>query len=228
MTTDITRQQFLQALRDHPEWREEVRLQVLGEELMRLPVAFQAFVVQQEKFNDEMREFREETLRRFEIIDKRFEAMDRRFDNIDTRLDRMEHDGSWLKNAATEADAERGAFAICLAADCEIERVLDRAEITAMAQLLDEADITPGNRASFAAADMVILANRNGETVYLAVEVSYTAALRDLTRAQRNARYLADHTGLPTIPVVAGVRRDHALQDAIDQGEIAWFELDEP
>ena len=56
MTTDITRQQFLQALRDHPEWREEVRLQVLGEEIMRLPVAFQAFVVQQEKFNDEMRD----------------------------------------------------------------------------------------------------------------------------------------------------------------------------
>ena len=40
MTTSITREQFTQALRDHPKWREEIRGQILGEELMRLPVAF--------------------------------------------------------------------------------------------------------------------------------------------------------------------------------------------
>ena len=42
MTTSISRERFLQAPRDHPEWREEVRIRILGEELMRLPVAFQA------------------------------------------------------------------------------------------------------------------------------------------------------------------------------------------
>lgn len=81
MTTDISRQQFLQALRDHPEWREEIRKEILGEELLRLPVEFRAFVVRQEEFNDEMREFRQEALERFEQIDHRF-------DNIDRRLDR--------------------------------------------------------------------------------------------------------------------------------------------
>ena len=60
MTTDITRQQFVQALKDHPDWREEIRVQILGEELMRLPVEFQAFVENREKFNQEvLRRFRE-------------------------------------------------------------------------------------------------------------------------------------------------------------------------
>ena len=73
MTTSITRQQFVQALQDHPDWREEIRVQILGEELMRLPVEFQAFVVRQERFNDGVREFisnqekfNQEVLRRFE------------------------------------------------------------------------------------------------------------------------------------------------------------------
>ena len=236
MTTDITRQQFLQALRDHPEWREEVRIQILGEELMRLPVAFQAFVVKQEKFNDEMRDFRDNQLRfndemrefRAETL-RHFQLIDERFDNIDTRLDRMEGDGSWLKNAATEAMAATGAFAICLAVDCELNHVLDRNEVVTLAKQLHGENITPGNRASFSRADLIIEgADHAGETVYLAVEVSYTAARRDQERAQRNAEYLTAITGSTAIPVVAGVRYDHELQEAIEDGTLAWFEIDEP
>ena len=58
MITNITREQFLQALRDHPDWREEIRAQISGAELMRLPADFQAFVGGQQKFNDEIRGFR--------------------------------------------------------------------------------------------------------------------------------------------------------------------------
>lgn len=88
MITNITREQLLQALRDHPDWREETRAQILGAELMRLPADFQAFVGGQQKFNDEMQGFRQEALRRF--------------DNIHRGLDQMENDSSWLKNFSTE------------------------------------------------------------------------------------------------------------------------------
>ena len=214
MTTNITRDQFLQALRDHPDWREEIRAQILGEELMRLPAAFQAFVVGQQKFNDEMLEFRQETLRRF--------------DNIDRRLDRMESDSSWLKNFSTEFRAERDTLAICLAAGCELGRILTTAEVNDIAIGLSGAEVTSGDRISFARADLIIEADRAGETTYLAVEISYTVAERDQRRAQRNAQYLADHTGCPSVPVVAGVRHDDELQPAIDQGHIIWVELEEP
>ena len=213
MTTNITREQFLQALRDHPDWREEIRAQILGEELMRLPAAFQAFVVGQQKFNDEMREFRQETLRRLE--------------NIDRRLDRMESDGAWLKNFSTEFRAERDALAICLAAGCELGRILTTAEVNDIATGLSGAEVTSGDRISFARADLIIEADRAGETTYLAVEISYTAAERDQRRAQRNAQYLSEHTGCPSVPVVAGVRHDDELRPAIDHGHIIWVELEE-
>ena len=249
MTTNITREQFLQALRDHPDWREEIRAQILGEELMRLPAAFQAFVVGQQKFNDEMREFRDDTLGfrdemlsfrdemlsfrddtlgfRDEMLSFRQEAL-RRFDNIDRRLDRMESDSSWLKNFSTEFRAERDTLAICLAAGCELGRILTTAEVNDIAIGLSGAEVTSGDRISFARADLIIEADRAGETTYLAVEISYTVAERDQRRAQRNAQYLADHTGCPSVPVVAGVRHDDELQPAIDQGHIIWVELEEP
>ena len=234
MTTSITREAFLQALRDHPEWREEIRAQILGEELMRLPVAFQTFVVsqeqfnarqeqfntRQEQFNAEMREFRDNQLQfNQEVL--------RRFDNIDRRLDRMESDNSWLKNFSTEYWAERDAFAICLAASCELIRVLTKAEVNDMAGRLSSTEITPGDRISFSRADLIIEADQAGEKVYLAVEISYTAAERDQRRSQRNAQYLSEHTGLRGVPVVAGVRYENQLQPAIDRGEIIWVELEE-
>ena len=211
----------MQALRDHPDWREEVRVQILGEELLRLPVAFQAFVVSQERFNDEMREFRDNQLQfNQEVL--------RRFDNIDRRLDRMEGDNSWLNNFSTEYRAERDVFAICLATGCGAGRVLSTAEVNNIATSLSGLDITPGDHISFSRADLIIEADRAGRNIYLAVEISYTAAERDRGRAQRNARYLTDHTGRHSIPVVAGVRYDEELQPAIDQGKIIWVELEEP
>ena len=221
MATDITRQQFVQALKDHPDWREEVRVQILGEELMRLPVVFQAFAVNQERFNDEAREFRgnQEHFNQ-EVL--------RRFDNIDRRFDRMEHDNSWLKNFSTEYRAESHAYSICVAAGCEPSRILARAELNDIARRLTDPGITPGDRGSFASADMIIEADSNGEPVYIAVEVSYSADQRDRRRAARNAGYLTGVTGHRAIPVLAGIRYDQELQTAIDRGEIIWFEVEEP
>ena len=55
-----TEADFLRALREHPEWKASVRAQILGEELLQLPVQFQAFVQQQQQFNDRMQEFVEQ------------------------------------------------------------------------------------------------------------------------------------------------------------------------
>lgn len=235
MATSITRQQFVQALKDHPDWREEVRVQILGEELMRLPVVFQAFVVNQERFNDEVREFRsnqekfnQEVLLRFDNMDRRLDNMDHRLANMDRRFDRMEHDSSWLKNFSTEYRAESHAYSICVAAGCEPTRILTRAELNEIARSLTDSSITPGDRGSFASADMIIEADSNGELVYIAVEVSYSADQRDRRRAARNAGYLTDVTGRRAIPALAGIRYDQELQTAIDRREIIWFEIEEP
>ena len=56
MTTINTESDFLRALTEHPEWRAAVRAQILGEELLLLPVRFNAFVEEQREANAEFRE----------------------------------------------------------------------------------------------------------------------------------------------------------------------------
>ena len=148
--------------------------------------------------------------------------------NMDRRFDRMEQDSLWLKNLSAEYQANNHAYSICVAAGCELSRVLTRAELNAIARNLTGPGITPGDRGSFASADMIIEADSNGELVYVAVEVSYTADQRDQRRAARNAGYLSDVTGRRAIPALAGIRYDQELQAAIDRGEIIWFEFEEP
>ena len=59
------------------------------------------------------------------------------------------------------------------------------------------------------------------------MEISDTADRRDSDRAERNARYLAQHMNLPAHAAVASVRNDRELQDLIDAGNIHWHQLAE-
>ena len=47
MRTIDNQDDFLEALRNNPAWREAVRAQILGDELLQLPVRFDAFVREQ-------------------------------------------------------------------------------------------------------------------------------------------------------------------------------------
>ena len=78
-----TEADFLRALSDHPEWKASVRAQILGEELLQLPVQFQAFVQRQQQFNDRMQEF--------------VEHQQGFNDRVEARMDRIEGDISVVK-----------------------------------------------------------------------------------------------------------------------------------
>ena len=47
MTTINSQDDFLEALRNNPQWREAVRAQILGEDLLQFPVRFDAFAREQ-------------------------------------------------------------------------------------------------------------------------------------------------------------------------------------
>ena len=201
-----TEADFLRALSEHPEWKASVRAQILGEELLQLPVQFQAFVQQQQQFNDQQRRFND-----------RFEA----------RMDRIEGDISVVKGGHARSRGVDAAPAIADDLGLEYIRTVPRAELVAIARALINADITAGDRRSFRDADLIIEAASGAEAVYVAVEMSYTANRRDSDRAERNARYLAQYTGGPAHAAVASVRNDHELQGLIDAGDIHWHQLAE-
>ena len=80
MTTINTEQDFLRALSDNPGWRDAVRAQLLGENLIQMPSKFDvfveqiaAFVTEQKQFNAEQKQFNAE-MTRFVEEQKQFNA----------------------------------------------------------------------------------------------------------------------------------------------------------
>ena len=215
-----TEADFLRALSDHPEWKASVRAQILGEELLQLPVQFQAFVQRQQQFNDRMQEFVEQQ-REFNDRQQGFN------DRFEARMDRIEGDISVVKGGHARSRGVEAAPDIADDLGLEYVRTVPRAELVAVARQLAGTDITISDRRSFRDADLIIEATDDATTVYVAVEISYTADRRDSDRAERNARYLAQYMNLPAHAAVASVRNDRELQNLIDAGNIHWHQLAE-
>ena len=119
MVTINTEADFLRALSEHPEWKAAVRAQILGEELLQLPLQFQAFVQQQQQFNGEIQEFvaeqREFNTEMQGFVAEQREQNDRveaRMDRIDTRMDRIEGDISVVKGGHARGRGVEAAPAI--------------------------------------------------------------------------------------------------------------------
>ena len=218
MTTINSQEDFLRALRENPEWKEAVRAQILGEEMLHLPAALQElaetvnrFVARQEQFNDEQRRFNDEQ---------------RQFNrNTMARFDRMEGDLSfWKKDYAQRRLAIRSES---IPSDMGIEfvRNMTYGELVNIAVGAAGGQALSDDLKSFRDADLVIVAVDSGETKYLAVEISYTADQRDTRRALRNARILEEQTGITSVAVVASARNTHEVQAEVDSAQVYWHYL---
>ena len=202
--TITTREEFLRALSEHPDWKEAVRAQILTEELLLLPVQFQAFV------------------KRFDAFET---SVNERFDQVNARFDRIEGDISESKGGHARTQIILKPDIVALELDLEYIRTLSATELNRMA-LNANGSISRDQRRSFRNADLVMETNGNTDTHYLAVEISYTADQRDINRARRNAEYLRNFTGQNATAVVASVRNDHDAQQAIDYGEVTWYPIE--
>ena len=185
---------ILQALSENPEWKAAVRAQILGEELLQLPSQFQVFAAEQHQFNE----------------------------RITTRMDRIGADISEVKGDHARSRCIDAAPVIADDLGLEYVRTLPRAEVVEMARALANIDIAAGNRHSFRNADLIMETTHEGETVYVAAEISFTADRRDSERAVRNARYLAQQKGCKANAIVISVRTDRELQELVDAGAINW------
>ncbi|MCY4367710.1 MAG: hypothetical protein OXE17_16030 [Chloroflexi bacterium] len=239
MTLINTPEEFLRALRENPEWREAVRAQILGDELLNLPAALQAltetvnrFVARQEQFNEKQEQFNERQ-ERFNLGQEQFNERQDQFNDdqrqfgrtVLTRLDRMEGDSSRLKGDYSLRRVNESAEFITLDLGLQYERNMTRGEMANIAVVAASGQALSSDLKSFRNADLVIVARENGQTQYLAVEVSYTADQRDTRRAIRNARILSEQTGHVSRPVIASVRNTREVQEEVDAGQVYWHQL---
>ena len=242
-TTNIdTVQDLFRILDENPEWLEALRAKILTKELLELPESHaalaadvatltvrmdaltarvDALTAELAAFTTEMRSFAEE-MRAFA------KAANRRLDNIDARFNRMESDNSDIKGENAVRNAAREIANIVEDLGKVWIRNLGRDEIYAMERAANIQGIPRGHLRSYRGADIIAEAVDADDDAqcYVVVEVSYTANGRDTTRAVRSAGLLSRFSGKPAHPVIAGVRVDNETREAIDAGEIQYYELE--
>ena len=172
-----------------------MRKEILSEELLQLPVKFDAFV---------------EEHRTTHV-------------NIDARFDRIEADTSTLKGYFARTRTVHDAQGIAADMGLEFVRSLSAADLSQMAGNTLPRDVGR----SFRNADLVIEATDGTGARYIAMEVSFTADLRDCDRAVRNAGLIESFTGKPAQAAIASVRNDREATEAVESGDVYWHPLED-
>ena len=174
---------------------------------------------------------------RFDRVDQRFDKvegeMNERFDKVDQRLDKVEGDISGLrddiaplKGAHVRSAAVREAGLIAGDMGFTLVQTLNPEQVGTLIQSQTAIDISESDLRGFRRADLIMeVTDGDGETCYVAVEISFTANGRDTTRAVRNAEFLTRFTGKRSQAAVAGLRRDDRIEDSIESGEVFWYQL---
>ena len=209
MTTINSQDDFLEALRNNPQWRDAVRAQILGEDLLQLPVKFDAFVEQQTAQNEKFDAFVEEHRTTHT--------------NMDARFDRMEGDFGTIKGDFARTRTVQDAQGIASDMGLEFVRTLRSDGLREMAGNTLPRDVGR----SFRSADLVIEATDGTGTRYIAMEISFTADRRDCDRAIRNAGLITRFTGKPAQAAVASVRNDREAAEAVESGDVYWHQLED-
>ena len=180
-------------------------------------------------------------------LDRFIEATDKRFENLETRVQSIQDDVSILKDAQVQnatriqsiqndlgmlkgAHARNAAIgeAPHIAQDMGFNWTtnLSQKNLWDLTKISDTSGIPTNELRSFHRADLIMEATgREGETCYIAVEISFTVNGRDTTRALRNAGFLTKFTGKPAYAAVVGLRRDDRVQDSIESGQVFWYQL---
>ena len=243
------RARFLQTLREDPDFRDEVRSLLLGEELLQLPERFAQFaayvndfIEEQKTFNakvDKFIERQEETNAEFRAFIGRQEETNAEFRafigrqeetnaTVQSRLQSITDDIGDLKGHVAGRIAREMADDIAERLGFEIIQQLNGNDLRQMLRQHNPTDIDPGTRRSFYLADLVAnVLDQDGNELFMATEASYTANRRDTDRAVKNAAFLTRFTGLAAVPVIASRQNDRAAQELVEAGTVHWFEFDQ-
>jgi hypothetical protein len=144
---------------------------------------------------------------------------------MEARMGRIESDISVTKGGHVRTRLMDLLPDLAETLEFDFVRVIPREELIQTARRISNA--APGELSSFRRADLVVQVAKEQDTLYLAVEASWTASQRDSDRAVRNADFLTETTGLSAIPVIASVRNTREVADLIESGALRWYRIEE-
>ena len=168
-------------------------------------------------------DFEENVNARFDALEERVDELDRR---TERRFQRVFDDLSILRAAHARNAAREQAPSIVEDMGLQWIRNLKVIDILNMIAGKDTSDIPRNLMRRFRRADLFVeTTDAQGETCYVAVEVSYTADERDTDRAITFAGYLNRFTQRSTYPAVASLRMDNRIEGLVESGSVFWYEM---
>ena len=232
--TTISRE-FLRLLREDPEFRAEVRREVLSQELIDLPEKFTAFVERTEAFMERTEAFMVQTQEQFSAVNTRLDRLEGTVDRLEGTVNRLEGTVSRLEDTVSriEGTVDRLSGTVGRLDGREYERRVSRTLTGEVSRVLglkrgrlvysaayglhrsfqdqmeDELDagrMTQTQWQDLLNTDAVIRAVEGGKTVFAVSEISVTVHDEDIDRAAERAAIIQEATGLTTYPVVVGSR----------------------
>ncbi len=221
MSTIHSIQDLFRLLAAHPEYQAEIRRHVLTQDLLNLPSRFDRFESRFDRFEGRVERFIEEQRR----INR-----ETRQDIGEVRRDisELKQDMSQIRGGYARDRTIRRAPLIAMRMGLTYARTLTVGDLVSMAQSADVSGIESQEIDSFVDADLVMeTTDQDGQTVYIAVEISYTANRQDTRRAIRNAEFLSRFTGQTARPAIASVRNDSEIDDRIASGQVHWHAIRE-
>lgn len=236
------------ALRENPEWREEIRRELLTAELLALPdshaaltarvdaltarvdaltIEVRALTTKVDALTAEVRAFVEATTHRLDAMDERMDGMQYRLDQL--WGDRLE--AKLPKKLPTllirEFDVRR-THPVWAASRAGMFRRSPQFEDDIEAAA-DAGKITEHEAGRLQATDMIMRARRNsgGATIWFAVEASGVINTDDIERARQSADAIKKMYEQEVVPMVYGYRIPYPQREqAIEQGVRVFIDPD--
>ena len=237
--------EFLRLLREDPDFRDEVRREVLSKELLELPERFTAFVARSEAFMERTEAFMERTQAFMERTEAFMQQTQQQFSEVNTRLDGLEGSVERLDGTVNRLDTtvDRLTGTVGRLDGREYERRVSRTLTGEVSRTLglrrgrlvysaayglhqsfqdqmeDELDaerMTQSQWQELLNTDAIIRAVEGGKTVFVVSEISVTVHEEDIVRAVERASIIQQATGLTTYPAVVGSR---IPQQQLEQAE---------
>ena len=228
---------LVRLLDERPEWRAEVRRQLLSDEFLALPEQIAEVRLRTERVEEQIAELRLDMERRFRSLEEqiakqrleteaRFEQVEGQIAALIRTVDTVRDDVGELKGDSLERRYREKAGAY-------FGRLLRRARVVTddeLNEMLDDAvergALTEDESDEVTWADAVVRGRRRGDRaqVVAVAEVSWGVGVKDVERAVRRADLVAK-LGFTTLPVVGGkaVTRE-AAELAREQGVWQLFD----
>ena len=237
MTTINTMQDLTRLLRENPEWRDEIRRELLTEELLELPQRFA--------------EYAKVTDQRLDIIEQKVDTLTDNLNTLTENVNALTHNVIALTGRVDtlgyRVDSLRGytleqrlptQLPPLASREFDVRRVYpiwvpgiqpqnDRSQEfqDRLEQAVEDGAITDDDETRLRVTDLVMRSQRKADrsTLWFAVEASGIINYEDITRARRSANALAKIYGQDAVPIVYGYQIQDEQRELSNQLEVTVF-----